>query len=111
MAQQIGYLLYISSNKYNVVLLDNNSTIPYITEDQPIINTYSDYTKINKHADNLEYYYPISPNIAILITNDLKYNDNLVKNIDEDEVMKYNQMIKASSQKFIFAKHKTDFEF
>ena len=109
LAQQTGYILYLPSNNYHTILLDNKSQIAFMTADQPVINTFVDYTKINKHTEKLELYYPISPEIAVLISNEQKYSNHSIVSIEADEVKKYNQMMKVSKQKFLFAKSIVDF--
>ncbi|PEC07527.1 hypothetical protein COM38_26880 [Bacillus toyonensis] len=91
------------SNSHRFLILKNKSTIPFITGDQPVINTrsdYSDYTETKK----LELYYPITPSLALLIMpsrNGNKYQSIL--EVQEDEVKLYNDLIFKASFELLFS--------
>ena len=85
------------------ILLENISVTNFITSDQPIINLKEDEKDINGNVTSLEFYYPISPRIALKI----HYNaighkfDNL--KVNKEQVEDLNQIIFHKSQDFIFA--------
>lgn len=87
----------------HLTLLINETEIPFITSDQPVINLCGDYQKLNKETKELIFYYPISPNIAITI-NDNNLEDTI--NIGIDKVIEYNNSIAKSSYELIFANSK-----
>jgi len=90
------------NEKYRIVLLNNKSKIPLIAGDQPVINTYA----IGKQGDSvneLEFYYPISPVLAILISGKDEYKFIKEKNISDDDAERYNLSIKDQSHSQIYA--------
>ena len=47
-------------------MIENNSKEDFITGDQPVINTFSFNAPKNESPENLAFYYPISPDLAVL---------------------------------------------
>lgn len=86
------------STKSKTILLRNNTSQEFITSDQPVLNTYVDYSTLNRHTDRIELYYPITPNIAILISNNDKFNNCSDICLNIDEVDYYNKKIINSSE-------------
>lgn len=91
---------YLRLKNSPLTLLKNETNIPFITSDQPVINLFADYRMLGKVVNGLALYYPISPNIAIIINGeDLRGTINL----DEQQVDIYNKKIIDSSYQYIFA--------
>lgn len=93
---------YLISTKSKTILLKNNTSQEFITSDQPVLNTYVDYSTLNRHTDKIEIYYPITPNIAILISNSDKYNKCSDIYLNMDAVDYYNKKIINSSELQIY---------
>lgn len=91
---------YLITTKSKTILLKNNTSQEFITSDQPVLNTYADYSTLNRHTDKFELYYPITPNIAILISNNDKYDN--VSELNLDEVDYYNRKIINASQMQVY---------
>lgn len=98
---------YLISTKSKTILLRNNTPQEFITSDQPVCNTYVDYSILNRHTDKLELYYPITPNIAILISNNDKYNRSSDIFLNIDEVDYYNRKIINSSEMQVYCSKAT----
>ncbi len=95
--------------EFKLVLLKNETGIKFITGDQPLINTYGIQDKKLLEHDELEFYYPISPKLAILITKKIKG----IKEIDITDskiIEDYNQMINNLKEEQIFAENKEELE-
>jgi hypothetical protein len=97
----IAYSLHLDKG-FNLVLLINNTNIDFITGDQPLINTYGVNDKRELLKDELEFYYPITPKISILITKNITNKKEILIN-DESEIINYNKMIIKSSEEQIFS--------
>lgn len=99
----LGFALSIAQSllTHKIILLKNNTQISFITCDQPIINLgimNDDVLGIEK----LELYYPISPQIAILIVEN--HQDEFVKIItSEMEINDYNDKMIFAASKHIYA--------
>lgn len=85
---------------HSIRLLVNNSDIDFITSDQPVINTDSLSNPITK----LDFYYPVSPKLAIFIfnTSASKLN-NFVQELSDNEVTQYNNLMLSLSSKYIYS--------
>lgn len=96
-----GMLADVLYNKNaHLTLLYNHTETPFVTSDQPIINVLADYQDINDEVEDIIFYYPISPEIAITV-NDNNTEDK--KQLTEAEVEKYNKMLIDASYEFVFA--------
>ena len=87
--------------KSPITLIVNKTSTAFITSDQPIINLKADYKNLKSEVSDLIFYYPISPNIAVLV-NDHSGKTRIELKTDED-VEKYNNAIKNASNKMIFS--------
>lgn len=98
---------YLITTKSKTILLKNNTSQEFITSDQPVLNTYADYSILNHHTDKFELYYPITPNIAILISDNDKYDNVSELNSNLDEVDYYNRKIINASQMQVYCSSAT----
>ena len=100
----------LSHKGFRIRFLDNKSELPFITGDQPIINTYADYEN-NTMPDKLEFYYPLTPNLAVLVHNESQSaltGDTLA--LSSEQVDLYNKMIIAASLQQLYANNRTTLE-
>lgn len=81
-------------------LLVNKTDIPFITSDQPVINLYADYQKPEEESNGLTFYYPISPDVAILLNSEDTQNKVY---LTREQVDYYNRTIIQASYQCIFA--------
>ena len=91
----------------HLTLIVNNTSEPFITSDQPVINLKANYKSINNAPTELIFYYPISPKYAILLN-----DNNTEKRIiaTEKDIEYYNSKIMNSSYENIFSNNKSLFE-
>ena len=87
---------------YRYVFVHNNSSIPFITGDQPAINTRWKETDAKSNIIGLEIYYPMSPTNALVIefNSGKKYSD---LDVDEEFVKERNRMIMEEAGLHVFA--------
>ena len=102
-ATSVGFSLYQDRNKFRPVIIENKSDIPFITGDQPVINTYAIGLDLDEEPVDLEFYYPLSPAIALLLTGKDKYRAQTDIRATKSEVMKYNRYIRDQSGKQVYA--------
>jgi hypothetical protein len=88
--------------EYKLVLLINKTEINFITSDQPLVNTYCVKNKKVLEEHELEFYYPISPKLSVLITKDIKDSRKVII-ADEKKICFYNDMIFKSHEEQIYA--------
>lgn len=85
-------------------LLDNKTTLHFLTTDQPIINYVGDISDDKGYAKELELYYPLSPQIALYIHFNVEQAEKfVVENLDEERVESYNRKMIDNSHMWVFS--------
>jgi hypothetical protein len=103
---------YISLNpKTRFLFIKNTTSKALISSDQPVINLQSHKVDENGEVLDLELYYPLSPNSAVVIdfNNNGKERSKKIE-IKEDMVNWYNSKIIADYDNFIFSNNKTQLD-
>lgn len=100
LAYKIGMTL--SFKEYRFCLLESLD-LSLITGDQPIINVYANYKEPKGIVEHLSLYYPITPQLALFIT-----DKNIVENkgmisLSKEQATKLNDLIVAASHSQVFA--------
>ncbi len=101
-AVAIGGSLFVDRKKFKIVLLDNDTDVPFITSDQPIINILSNPADLQA-PERMEFYYPLSPNKAMLYLEMANPAHNASRNLSIDEAHAYNVLIADHSGRQIFS--------
>lgn len=109
-ATALGFSLYEDRAKYQLVLLENVSTIPFVTGDQPIINTHAIGLRLDEAPKELEFYYPLTPLLALLLTDNADLKGEITISADEKDVIKYNKYIYSMSGKQVYASQRAPLE-
>ncbi|MNL42700.1 hypothetical protein D3C87_1651700 [compost metagenome] len=91
---------------YYALLLLNDTKIPLITADQPVINTHSIGSTLFQEPDQFEVYYPVSPRKAIMLTNVQPKQKNDVMILTDQNVALYNSYMIDRSHEQIFSTSK-----
>lgn len=104
-ATNLAFGLLQKREEYKWYILDNRTHTPFLTGDQPIINTHSDYSSFDNIEEELELYYPISPSKALLIS-DNNYGDPSNIEIKIDKVNEYNSLISRACHEQLFSNKK-----
>jgi hypothetical protein len=76
--------------------------VPFVTGDQPVINTYAVGLDLEEEPEDLEFYHPLTPAIALLLTRKERYRAQSAFPVTESEVMEYNRYIRGQSGKQIY---------
>jgi hypothetical protein len=100
----IGMSLYKSKERDKHVFITNNTAIPFITSDNPIINVHKSLAEIAEleAPEEADFFIPLSPKYAYMINNSSDY-DHLVDLITTEEVNVLNKAIYNNSYKTVFA--------
>lgn len=102
-ATNMGWSLYAGRKQFRMVLLKNKSVKEFITGDQPVINTYATSVSNLTPPDKLEFYYPVSPSLAILITEKENHKESNRLALNEKDVVSYNKLIVKNCHDQIYA--------
>lgn len=86
------------NSQYKLLLLKNETEMPFITSDSPCINIFASYIDpFELQRDDFEIYFPISPTLALLYTNRIGYknigNTEITLN-DKKSILQFNASIK-----------------
>lgn len=95
---------------YTFILVNNDTNISFITGEQPVINTVAEEVDENGYSKDLEFYYPISPKLAYLVTFGKSCNkvENIV--VNEEWVNFHNKLIWKYSEDQIYAQNESDIQ-
>lgn len=103
----IGFSLYASRHEDRHALLVNDTRVPFITSDHPVVNVHSCVSETEfvapEHAD---FYYPISPRIGYIICNSERFTPGR-NEVDEATVAELNTKVAAQSMMHIIGDSET----
>jgi hypothetical protein len=100
-AGNVGGTIYIERKRQPVTLIKNDTSIPFITGDQPVFNLHGGSLGLGKKF--LSLYYPVSPRYAVFI-DDAGHPLEIDKHpLDETIVTRLNDEMAAHSHAQIFA--------
>lgn len=86
------------------IYIDNQTSEKILTTDQPVINLDKDDVDRNGNVKNLRYYYPISPEIALIIHSDTQNEKYLYQKADINLIENLNKFMIKNSKEFIITK-------
>ena len=112
LAHNLAGTLSLEKDRFKCILLENDTAIPFYTSDQPVINIAANRNDNKKLTNNeFEFYYPVTPNIAILIClkENLLGNKNTIIKIDETSVKHYNIMVSSQGGEILFSNTRNSF--
>ncbi|WP_432779721.1 DUF4238 domain-containing protein [Pseudomonas corrugata] len=96
----------LNDKSYYPLLLLNDSAIPLITADQPVINTHSIGSTLFQEPEQFEVYYPVSPRKAIMLTNTQPKPKSDTIFLTINDVKLYNSYIIDRSHEQVFSTSK-----
>ncbi len=99
-ATNVSAGLVAQSNAYRIVVMHNKTGSPLVAGDQPLINILG--VEAGLTGKELEFYYPISPSIAVSLTCDREKFPDDNKELSADEVEQYNREIFANSDQQVY---------
>ncbi|WP_323950233.1 DUF4238 domain-containing protein [Aeromonas caviae] len=108
-ATSVGLSIIREEGQWSVVTLINQSSTPFITTDQPVINTFAAFDHQPEENHELELYYPLSPTIAILLTKKTSQGEREVI-IDNQQADVYNSSMVSLACEQIFSSSKAELE-
>lgn len=97
-ALRVADSLYQDRAEHKIVILKNDTAIPFVTGDQPIINLHATYGE--GVPKDLEFYYPLSPARAMTL---LRVETDIPESADLNRVTILNQLIVKNSHEQVFS--------
>lgn len=102
----IGFSLYASRHQDRHALLVNDTRVPFITSDHPVVNVHSCVSETEFAApEYVDFYYPISPRVAYIICNSERFMQGR-NEVDEVTVLELNTKVAAQSMTHIIGDSK-----
>ena len=101
-APQIADSLTYEKN-IKFIFFDNKTDIDFITTDQPIINAKKHIVNEAGVVAQLDYYYPITPKIAIIIHYQEQEEKRKYILIEKKQVNYYNNLMISNAKEFVFS--------
>lgn len=105
-ATTLGHNLVVGNPNTRYIFVRNETSIPFVTCDQPVINLKKDDVDNNGFVKDLEFYYPISPSAAIMISQNAQLDEYSEIIADESFVEEKNRKMCENASIFIFANNK-----
>lgn len=111
LASNLGSILYATRNEYKWSILITDSNVSFISGDQPVINTFGNYSAVNSldnnvDVENFELYYPLTPSKALLVSQTKYLDKSDILKISEEEVKRYNRLIFNACEEQVFSNNK-----
>ena len=102
-ATNIASVIYFDRANWRLHFLENASSRAFLTGDQPLINTRAVRQPLGDRLEDLEFYYPLSPDLALLLTRTPSIPQGYRSTLDLDQVDRYNRYIVDSSHEQVYA--------
>ncbi|RMV70875.1 hypothetical protein ALP05_200046 [Pseudomonas caricapapayae] len=94
----IGLSLYAGRHSARHALLVNDTRVPFITSDHPVVNVHSCVSEtIFAEPEHGDFYYPISPRVAYIICDSERFTPGKNK-VDEATVAELNIKVAAQAK-------------
>ena len=94
------------TKKALITLLINDTDEPFLTSDRPIINLKADYKNLSQGVEDLIFYYPLSPRIALTINPNISCETIKTVELTQQDAEEYNNKIVQAAHELIFANKK-----
>ncbi len=107
-ATNMAWSTFAQREEFKPALLINNTEINFIAGDQPIINTYAASVDWSAPVTEVEFYYPFSPKIALIISSKDQYKSGDTFEQNSDQVHMFNTAIAKSAHSQIYAQSSSD---
>jgi|SRR5208282_3182060 len=101
-AVNLGASLFVDRKLFKILLIDNETTVPFITGDQPIINLHGNSSGVNP-PEKMELYYPLSPAKAMLLIEQSNTMHSAGSPVTMEEAHRYNRLIATGAWKQLFS--------
>ncbi len=86
LAHNTAASLIADHSYYKISILENHTTTPFITSDQPVINLFDCHK-----SNDICFYYPIKPDIALIFSTETKNTNPTIYEIETLNCILYNK--------------------
>ena len=93
----------IVAKTFGASIIEAIGDAKFITSDQPVINTYGEKGKTKFHDDEFELYFPLSPTLALIISDRDVVKKSPLSEADDRLVAYYNKLIVDLCDTYIYS--------
>lgn len=96
--------IFFINSPFKFVLIKNNTNLKFITSDCPCVNIYSSFIEdrlLQEHE--IEFLFPLSPNISLLMTDKICYTSDNIIITKEKDIDIYNKTIIKTAKRYVYA--------
>lgn len=99
-------------DNYKLILIKNKTQTPFITTDNPTRNTYVSFAEDRKlECDELEFYFPLTPDMAILYSKRACYSEtDEIEITNEAGIEPFNMLLFDGAESYVYSNSKTYLE-
>ena len=99
--------LFYNDTAFKFILLKNETNVGFITSDYSCINIYSSFIKDRFLQEReIEFLFPLSPKLSILVTDKTCYTTNNISIVQEKDIDIYNKTILDMAHRYIYSNSK-----
>jgi Protein of unknown function (DUF4238) len=102
LASKMSWVMYAERSLWRLAFLESPASRSFVTGDQPILNTHAMEAPPGQEPSELELFYPLSPKVALLITDRAEVASGARVALDNSEVDSYNGFISLASLEQIY---------
>lgn len=106
MATASGWTLVNERDTMKPYLLTNDTEVPLIAGDQPVINMLAVELPADVAVEDCEFYYPLSPHKALVVTRSDRFSTGRIS--DAGMACEFNRLIALSAERQIYAAKMSD---
>lgn len=104
-ATNMGATLYALRENYDWCIINNSTETPFITIDQPVVNLKGNY-ELEQSTEELELFYPLSPKLALLISEKKNGNSNKIDITNSEYIEMYNERLLIIAEEQVYSNSK-----
>ncbi|WP_349998767.1 DUF4238 domain-containing protein [Stenotrophomonas lacuserhaii] len=101
-----GFTLFAERSTMKPRMLLNDTNVPLITGDQPVINALAVDLPVDVAVQDCEFYYPLSPKKALVITASDRFSSGRIT--DAPQAQEFNRLIAVAAERQIYAASESD---
>ncbi len=108
MATAAGFTLCAERTTMKPHTLINDTDVPLITGDQPVINMLAVDLPADVMVEDCEFYYPLSPHKALVIVKDDRFSSGRIS--ETTVAREFNRLIALSAERQVYAAQESDLD-
>jgi len=103
LATNMAWHLFANRTDFPLRIIYNSTIEKFLTSDQPVLNTHADAVPGGEPPLDSALFYPVSPDLAILIGTDVRVGDGEQINVSLSQVAWLNDRMAAGAHRHVFA--------